>query len=447
MGAKNSKLASSKVNPVSESPPLLKNNDYNESDDGDFSESEDNDLDSEIYKVQSEITISPENEPQAKKLLNAIKDKDNIEVNFGVIGKSKVGKSTFINTFRGLKPKHPKAAKVNHKECTDKIEPYPFPNAKQRILWDLPGVGTVKFPRDTYLCDIEIQIYDCFIFLVSESVIDLDKWLYTELLKLNKKCFIVRTKMDDVYARHIEDDEIEDTPENREKNKAILMVDIKENLSREFQCKINNVYCIACSTKKGFDSFELDRLTVDIIDCLPEDKGDVVALDAPGYSDPILMRKYSAIKKRIPLFAGAAALGNAIPVPFLGIAFDMGILMVMDAYIRKKFNVDDKQLNSFKKAIKGNVAAHIVGGLAQAASLMAIIGRYSIAFVPAILADTLNWIPIVGAIIGATTSFSFTIFMGLKIAEERYQLALRVSEIVAAQKNNTLKSSNLQNSA
>lgn len=51
----------------------------------------------------------------------------NIKITIGVNGESHSGKSSFINTIRGLRPGEPGAAAVRNRACTREPTPYDYP--------------------------------------------------------------------------------------------------------------------------------------------------------------------------------------------------------------------------------------------------------------------------------------------------------------------------------
>ena len=79
------------------------------------------------------------------------------KITIGVIGESHSGKSSFINTIRGLKSGEPGAAPVKYRECTRQPTPYEYPKNPLVTLWDLPGVGTNNFPQETYMEKIKFS--------------------------------------------------------------------------------------------------------------------------------------------------------------------------------------------------------------------------------------------------------------------------------------------------
>jgi len=50
------------------------------------------------------------------------------------------------------------AAPVGVTETTSDIVDYPHPNNPMLKFWDLPGVGTPRFPRDGYLEAIQVRL-------------------------------------------------------------------------------------------------------------------------------------------------------------------------------------------------------------------------------------------------------------------------------------------------
>lgn len=98
---------------------------------------------------------------KVKDFQNYLKNKCNgwkdTNINIGVIGQSHSGKSSFINTIRGLKSGDKGAATVRNLSCTKEPTPYEYPNNSLVKLWDLPGVGTTKFPMKTYMDKINVS--------------------------------------------------------------------------------------------------------------------------------------------------------------------------------------------------------------------------------------------------------------------------------------------------
>ena len=120
-------------------------------------------------------------------------------VHIAVVGQSGAGKSSFINTIRGLEDdEDPLFAKVGVVETTMEKKSYPFPDNKLITLWDLPGSGTSNFKAAEYAEKMEFLTYDAFVILSSERFTDIDKMIADEVQRIRKPFFFARAKMDHV---------------------------------------------------------------------------------------------------------------------------------------------------------------------------------------------------------------------------------------------------------
>jgi len=76
------------------------------------------------------------------------------------------------------------------------VTEYPHPAHKNLVLCDLPGVGTTKFPKKTYLQEVKVDTYDFFIIITATRFTENDTWLATEVSKRNKSFYFVKTKIE-----------------------------------------------------------------------------------------------------------------------------------------------------------------------------------------------------------------------------------------------------------
>ncbi|KAH3727478.1 hypothetical protein DPMN_053416 [Dreissena polymorpha] len=67
-----------------------------------------------------------------------------------------------------------------------------FPNI---FLWDLPGVGTERFRRETYMDQVEFERYDFYIIVCAVRFTENDLWLAETIRRKEKTFFFVRTKV------------------------------------------------------------------------------------------------------------------------------------------------------------------------------------------------------------------------------------------------------------
>ncbi|WAR22796.1 TGTP2-like protein, partial [Mya arenaria] len=91
-----------------------------------------------------------------EKLEQTINGWKNIQINIAVTGESGTGKSSFINSIRGLKADDLGAAEVGAVETTMEPTAYKHPDNPNLQVWDLPGVGTSSFTREKYFQKINL---------------------------------------------------------------------------------------------------------------------------------------------------------------------------------------------------------------------------------------------------------------------------------------------------
>ena len=125
-----------------------------------------------------------------------LEDINKIPLNIAVTGESGSGKSTFLNAFMGIANTDERAAPTGVVETTMKPVPYPHPICPNVTIWDLPGIGTTKFPADQYLEYIEFEKFDFFIIVSAGRLSENDAKLAQEIKKMGKKFYFVHSKID-----------------------------------------------------------------------------------------------------------------------------------------------------------------------------------------------------------------------------------------------------------
>jgi len=122
-------------------------------------------------------------------------------VHVGFVGRCGIGKSTLVNTLRGLRACDEGAAEVsNARECTLNPTPYEYLQGQQRVVfWDLPGCGTKKFPTETYLRDMGVRYFNYMILMTDHRPFcDAEIKLMNEMDEHEIPFAMVRGRMDDV---------------------------------------------------------------------------------------------------------------------------------------------------------------------------------------------------------------------------------------------------------
>uniref|UniRef100_H2SP50 IRG-type G domain-containing protein n=1 Tax=Takifugu rubripes TaxID=31033 RepID=H2SP50_TAKRU len=109
---------------------------------------------------------------------------------------SRSGKSSFVNAFRGVDHRDDQAAPIGVVETTTEVRAYPHPSYPNVTLWDLPGIGTTRFPADQYLKHVGFERFDFFIIISATRFRENDVKLAKEIQKMGKKFYFVRSKVD-----------------------------------------------------------------------------------------------------------------------------------------------------------------------------------------------------------------------------------------------------------
>lgn len=125
-------------------------------------------------------------------------------LNWAVFGDAGQGKSSLINVVMGQK----NLAKTGAKETTMAPTPYTIHGLALKI-WDLPGAGTAKFPKETYVRKMGLRYFD-FVFVVSAGRWkEHDMAIIEELKKHQVPHFVIRTKVDVDIENELDDNDVE----------------------------------------------------------------------------------------------------------------------------------------------------------------------------------------------------------------------------------------------
>ncbi|KAG2463891.1 IIGP5 GTPase, partial [Polypterus senegalus] len=341
-----------------------------------------------------------------------IKDKcdslDNEQVTIALTGESGVGKSAFINLMRGLGPNDEGAAEEGLIEQTSEPTPYQHPTLPSVCLWDLPGIGTTRFSACQYLDKVNFKTYDLFILITGERFKENDAKLAKEIKKMGKEFYFVRSKMDVVE-------------ENLSKRGQ------RDRLEKEFD-KIRRYYKNSIE-KSGLPTSQVflvssrypDRYDfMQFCDCLeselPEKKKNVFVLSLPNLTEAVIEKKKKILRAKIALAATVSAGLGAIPIPGVSIACDVGVLVATLLHMQSYLGLDHKSLcrlacrvNKPVQQLKAEMTSTFVLNITPLSVVKFITSSVSGAVM--IADDALLIIPVIGSVIGATTSFIATSFL------------------------------------
>ncbi len=272
-----------------------------------------------------------------KRKLDQWKD---VPLNIGVTGQSGCGKSTFINTMRGLTAEDEGAAAVGVVETTTECRPYPHPGNKSFVLWDLPGAGTPKFPRSTYLDQVKFDKYDFFLIMSRSRFTEDDLWLGKEVKARGKLFFFIRTRIDEDMRN-----DKEDHPRTHDETKVLDAV--RQNCLTNLQaCNVSEIFLIS-GKKINMMRWDFPELNKHLIERIPGLKRHAMVLSLTANSKDVIEEKYNTLWKRIWIVAGLSAAVAVMPIPGLSVAADVGLLIAEVNVYKTQLKLDQKSLEDF----------------------------------------------------------------------------------------------------
>ncbi|KAF8555381.1 P-loop containing nucleoside triphosphate hydrolase protein [Imleria badia] len=143
--------------------------------------------------IQPVVTPSPEELATARKRIQYREDC----FHFAVAGISGGGKSSLVNSFRGLRSRDAGAAAVGVTETTLQMTRYPDANPENPFVWyDIPGAGTLKCRDWQYFNEQGLYVFDCIIVLFDNRFTVTDIAILVNARRFNIPTYIVRSKAD-----------------------------------------------------------------------------------------------------------------------------------------------------------------------------------------------------------------------------------------------------------
>ncbi|MFK4750792.1 GTPase [Oceanobacter antarcticus] len=342
---------------------------------------------------------------------------DEATVKCGIIGLSGSGKSSLINAIAGER-----IAPVGSTEQT--MEAQSFLHAGIEFV-DLPGCGTEKWPQSTYIQDLELEEYDCFIIVTSNRLYESDIYLHDEMAtKRTKPCFIVRNKIDIAIQDEQHDNDLTE-------NETILKVtnNIIESIS---SLNKGSIYLTSARQPTKWD---FPKLLGDISDSQEGVKQEKFIAGMAVWSKEAIEKKRKIGLKIVSWFAVTSAANGLNPVPGLDVAVDAGVLLSMVKKINEIFGLTEEQLSYIEKTTPGITDTPEFNGIKQ--GIIKFIAKYAavegILIVlrrmgtKVVIKNTTKFLPFVGQLVSAGIGYKMTTSFGetyLDEAAEKSELLL-----------------------
>ena len=246
-------------------------------------------------------------------LINLIKTIDeqkrvynDVPIRIGFIGKSKVGKSTLINTLRGLskstkdEDNSGDLAKTDVVQCTRIVKGYKYSADSKILLCDVPGVGTPEYSKsEEYLKKIEFDSYDFIVLLASDGFFECDAFILQNIYKSKKKFAFVYSKLDSIIRGELESlsdyDDLSEDDKSFQQTKIIdrLRSDCIENINKYVDGQDYKLFFLSCLKKYNY-LYDYKSFIEEIILALPKKKMDAMMHASKTLTNNIIrLRNYA----------------------------------------------------------------------------------------------------------------------------------------------------------
>ncbi|XP_039178564.1 interferon-inducible GTPase 5-like isoform X1 [Crotalus tigris] len=335
-----------------------------------------------------------------------LNEMQNLPLDIAVTGDAGVGKSSFINAFRGVMDDDNDAAEVAAVEGTKMPKPYPYPSFPNIKLWDLPGIGTPKFRAAEYMKKVQFERYDVFLIFTSDRFTENDALLAKEIKRMRKKCYYVRARIDE---------SIKNESRKRDFNEMETLSAIRkhcEGILKEAAELSERVFLISNHHAHMYD-FPLlqERMAAE----LPDHKKQILTLAVHIFSENELMKKKELMKAYIKKLAWVSCACGAVPLPGLSMASDVGIFVDALKHFCHVFGLDDrslcflahqtgKEFEELKSAIKKTPLPNTI----NAELVFSLLMKSSVWVTVSVVEVALDVIPVLGSLFGGASSYVVT---------------------------------------
>ncbi|XP_026008035.1 interferon-inducible GTPase 5-like isoform X2 [Astatotilapia calliptera] len=286
-----------------------------------------------------------------EKIQRYSKEPNNIPLKIAITGESKSGKSTFVSALRGIKSigdEDEGAAPTGVVETTSEVTEYLHPNYPNVTLWDLPGIGTTKFPADKYLELVGFEKFDFFIIISADRFRENDVKLAKEIQKMKKKFYFVRSKIDN---------NIRDEERKKDFSKEGTLRKIRDDSVQGLQkegFESPQVFLVS-----SFDShlYEFSKLQQTLERELPAHKRDALLRVMSNINQEIINKKKEAFQSRIKYYSTLSAAVAAVPVPGLSVNVDLSMMASVVTDYVTGFGLDKQSLEKLAASSVAGTAA------------------------------------------------------------------------------------------
>ncbi|CAG2202330.1 unnamed protein product [Mytilus edulis] len=316
-------------------------------------------------------------------------------------------------------------AEVGCGDTTQSPTPYFHPDNNQIVFWDLPGVGTLEFPKDTYIKEMELHKYDYFFVFFDTVLQEDDLWLAKQLIKMKKPFCLVRSKVDKDVQIGLKNGIDEKTVYVNLRTKTFKSLNTHIHLKAH--CKIFFI----SGQKKGVE--EIDKLFQHIKENLSSIKSEAVVYTLHTLSQEMIEEKFKSLKSRVNTASLGTALISASPIPGIDIYANISILVNEIKHYIEVFGLTHKQIRKVSYRDQKQLKCKELFGLNSEKRTRKIVSamfvnKYLVLFTALSVSDI--FLPIVGSLISAATTATIVYKFLNEILENLHQDAVFVYDLI-----------------
>lgn len=333
----------------------------------------------------------------AEEIKKKLQKSDETKVKVALFGQSGAGKSSIIKAYIGEdSPKSPEISIYN--DTTIEAEEYEWNNI---IFVDLPGYGTAKFPKSGFLKEFKIEEFDLILCVYTGKLNETDIDFFKQMKASGKTCLFV-------YSKH-------DALKDKTKTKNELMQEVQHNFN--MQLAVNEKLYFTSS----IEDYGFDELSTAIASKLDKSKQERWIRGAKAHSEEDLKKKLVEAEMLLISYAGVSAGSAVIPIPGVGVAADIAVLMTLFSQIKKIFGLTEAKIDKYKDLLpKIAPLADNVIKYATEKGIALLLKQFAGG---EIIKEIAKYIPLVGSVIAASAGFAITYQAGKSYMNDCYKVA------------------------
>ena len=247
------------------------------------------------------------------------------------------------------------SAAVDVTETTKEPTVYDHPINPKIKFWDLPGIGTPKYPDlETYCKEVELEKYHAFLIFTASRFTENDLNLAEKIRSIKKQFFFIRTKIDN---------DVRSEMRKRSFNERVMLEKIRRDCAENLSDLLSNEQDIFLISNHDPSKWEFDRLTQAILCMLQTLQRESLTLSLGVFrslSTEMLKKKVKVLQGRMWMVAAASLVSSAFSPEgmllegMLSPGFNLGRILDEVNFYRSQLGIPKKESAEFRNLHAGS---------------------------------------------------------------------------------------------